>query len=505
MVSTGYPLASAEALRVLMEGGNAMDAALTAAGVLSVIKSYHCGLGGDAFVLFYSAKKGKVYALNGSGRSPYLTEKNRYKDGIPVRGILSATVPGTVDVWAQAAERFGSRKLKDLLRPAIKWAEEGFPVFPNLARLIESSAEMHRSDVAWAKVFLPGGKPPERGQLLYQKDLAKSLTAIAEQGRDAFYRGWIAESIVRASREKGGDFSLRDFGEHCSKEEEPLHDSYRGYRVYVPPPNSYGLLLLLQLKLLEQHDLMAVGPNTPECLNLQLRAKEEASRSGDIWLADPDNINRRDLEDFLENCASGFGARDITLQETTTTGGDTTYIAAVDGEGNCVSLIQSVHHSFGSGVLADGTGIVINNRMLGFNLVPGHPNEVGPHKLPAHTLSPAMLLREETPVLIIGTPGGVGQTQFLVQMICNLFDFGMDVQEAIEAPRWQSERQGQVAIEERFPPHMRNALIDKGYEVKVVAPWDHTMGGAEAILIDPKSDVLFGGADPRRDGYAMGW
>lgn len=506
MVATGHPLASVEALHVLRQGGNAVDAALTAAAVLAVVKPNHCGLGGDAFMMIYSSKDGKVHALNGSGKSPFATKRVQYERGIPERGFFAATVPGAVDAWIEAAKRFGSREFKDILRPAIKCAEEGFPAFPNLLHVIESSSAALSKDQLWAGLFMPGGKVPRAGQLLRQEDLARSLSAIAEGGREVFYRGWIAEAVVRASQEKGGNFSLRDFEEHHSKWEEPLCAVYRGYEVYVPPPNSYGLLLLLQLKLLENYGLLALGHNTAEYLTCQLEIKDRAWSDGMEWIADPGAVSRPDLERFIRS----YPVREATdhapvpkfvlPQE-----GGTTYVAAVDSRGNWVSLIESLFYSFGSGVVVEGTGMVLNNRMVGFNLIEGHPNELDSHKRPAHTLSPALVLKDGRPYLAIGTPGGVGQTQFLAQLLCNLLDFGMDVQQAIEAPRWRSERERTVELEERFPGGVEQTLRERGYQVAISGAWNEAMGGAEAILLDAESGVFLAGADPRRDGYAMGW
>jgi gamma-glutamyltranspeptidase/glutathione hydrolase len=351
---------------------------------------------------------------------------------------------------------------------------------------------------------LPEGRAPKTGELLRQRDLARSLEVVAEHGRDAFYEGSIAKSIVRCSRDRGGFFEHCDLTEHRSRWEEPIHAGYKGLDVYVPAPNSYGLLLLLQLKLLEGSGLVALGHNTLESLELQLKIKERSAREGDPWIADPDRLDRRALDAWIQSYPGksnvGDGASNVVAA-----GGDTTYIAAADHEGNWVSLIQSVHQSFGCGVVADGTGICLNNRMPGFNLIAGHPNELQPDKRPAHTLSPALALKDGKPFLTIGTPGGMGQTQFLAQMICNLFDFGMNVQEAVEAPRWQSETRGRVELEKRFPAGVAESLREKGYEVRVVDAWEPMMGGAEAIIQDARSGAFMGGADPRRDGYAMGY
>ncbi|MEX0803188.1 MAG: gamma-glutamyltransferase [Candidatus Binatia bacterium] len=503
MVATGHPLASNAALDVLKDGGNAVDATLCASAVLSVVKSYHCGLGGDIFGIFYSAKDQRVLVLNGSGRSPRLVRRELYSDSIPHRGILAASTPGTVDGWMKAAARLGSRSMRDLLKPAIEYAENGFPVFPHLANVIQSSYTKLADDPAWAAIFLPEGRAPEVGDLLVQKNLAATLVDIANGGREGFYTGEIAKAIVRISERHRGFFSLSDFAEHRSRWEEPLYATYRGYDIYVPPPNSYGLLLLLQLQMLADYDLANYGHNTPDYVGLQLKAKEEAWRAGDFWIADPDQYRRDQITDFLEAFPRHIEKNNST-PPSSKQGSDTTYVAAADKFGNWASLIQSVHQSFGCGIVVDGTGIVLNNRMSGFNLIPGHPNELAPGKLPAHTLSPALALKEGKPILAIGTPGGLGQTQFLAQTLCNLFDFNMNIQEAIEAPRWQSEQAGHVELESRFSDNVDKLLLREGYHVTRRGGWEFAFGGVESVFLH-KNNVFMGAADPRREGYAIGY
>jgi gamma-glutamyltranspeptidase/glutathione hydrolase len=297
---------------------------------------------------------------------------------------------------------------------------------------------------------------------------------------------------------------LRDFAEHQSRWEEPLCATYRGYEVAVPPPNSFGLLLLMQLKILAKHELTKYGHNTAEYLSVQVKAKEDAWAAGQRWLADPLRYQRDELAQYLD----GFPGNIEKLRSPGSLrdhGTSTTYIATADKFGNWASLIQSVHQSFGCGVVVDGTGIVLNNRMSGFNLIPNHPNELAPAKLPAHTLSPALILQDGKPVIVIGTPGGLGQTQFLTQTICNVVDFGMNLQEAIEAPRWQSESTGYVELESRISQDVSRRLISQGYEVNTCSSWEFAFGGVQAIGLHQNGKVLMAGADPRRDGYAIGY
>lgn len=504
MVASGHPLASTAALDVLKDGGNAVDAALCASGVLSVIKSYHCGLGGDVFGVFYSADRRRILVLNGSGRSPRLLRREAYSQSIPHRGILAASTPGTVDAWFEAASKLGSRTMHDLLKPAIEYADNGFPVFPHLAKVIRSSHKTLAADPAWAEIFLPDGKAAEIGDLLVQKDLAATLRAIADGGRESFYAADCAKSIVRKSDRCGGFFSLRDFAEHQSRWEKPLCATYRGYEVAVPPPNSFGLLLLMQLKILAKHELTKYGHNTAEYLSVQVKAKEDAWAAGQRWLADPLQHQRDELAQYLDGFPGNI-EKPRSPGSLKDHGTSTTYIATADKFGNWASLIQSVHQSFGCGVVVDGTGIVLNNRMSGFNLIPNHPNELAPAKLPAHTLSPALILQDGKPVIVIGTPGGLGQTQFLTQTICNVVDFGMNLQEAIEAPRWQSESTGYVELESRISQDVSRRLISQGYEVNTCGSWEFAFGGVQAIGLHQNGKVLMAGADPRRDGYAIGY
>lgn len=505
MASTGHSLASGEALYVLKKGGNAMDAALAAAAVLSVIKSYHCGLGGDVFALYYSACDEKLYCLNGSGKSPIRLKREFYQKEIPTRGALAANVPGAVDAWLQLANRFATRPLKELWEPAIDYAANGFPVFPHLARVIKSFGERGHKDPAWAKIFFPAGKPLQVNELLVQNDLARTLNEISCNGRDAFYDGRVAESICRTFEEKGGCFSLEDFHEHQSLWETPIHRAYRGYEVYVPPPNSYGLLLLLQLTLLERQNPATLTQNSGETVELQLRAQIQALENGCPWVADSESFDRKALDAFLLDYPAMKVIQSCSPQISIGLGEDTTYITTADDQGNWVSMIQSVHESFGCGIVVDGTGLILNNRTQGFNLVSGHPNELAPHKRPAHTLSPAMVFKDNVPWLALGTPGGMGQTQFLAQILSNLIDFGMDIQQAIEAPRWQSKGASTVEIETRFPSETKPHLQNAGFKVKVTESWDFRMGGAEGILVDRNTGVFQAGADPRRDGYAIGY
>jgi gamma-glutamyltranspeptidase/glutathione hydrolase len=450
------------------------------------------------FGIFHRANDRKTLVLNGSGRAPRKIRRELFADGIPHRGILAASTPGTVDGWVQLAAKLGSRSLAEILEPAIYYADRGFPIFPHFAQVIRAAEKSLGGDPAWSRIFLQQGKAPESGEVFVQKDLAATLRAIAGGGREGFYGGETASLMVRTSEQYGGCFSLEDFTAHRSHWDEPLSTHYRGYEISVPPPNSFGLLLLLQLKHLAEHDLAKYDHNAP-----LVGAKEKAWNAGRYWIADPDQHQHGGLREFLANYPSGITSSG-TVGESNYRG-STTYVATADRSGNWASLIQSVHQSFGCGIVVDGTGIALNNRMSGFNLISGHPNELAPGRLPAHTLSPALISKAGQPVAAIGTPGGVGQTQFLAQTLCNILDFRMNIQEAIEAPRWQSEKPGEVELENRFSDVVAKQLIRDGYDVKIRGGWEFAFGGVEAIFLHPNETVLMGAADPRREGYAVGY
>jgi gamma-glutamyltranspeptidase/glutathione hydrolase len=514
MASTGHHLASLEAERVLRDGGNAVDAALAASAVLTVVRPHFCGLGGDLFAHIYLADSRKVEVLNACGASPFGAEPNKFPaNGIPKKGFLAASVPGLVDGWEKLAGRYATRPLASLLKPAIELAEEGFPVYKNLAETLVECEKMLTQEGNRAKAFFKNGRPLMTGEFLIQSGLARSLREISQGGAESFYRGEGAKAVVRESQSRGGLFSDRDFLEHRSAWVEPIHCPFSGYEVYAVPPNSYGMLLLLQLAILDRFDLAKFGHNTADALHVQVESKKYALGSLARVIADPRYV-KADLNLLLSKNIADKLAGQIDLKkaafgveagnQSVRPGRDTTYLAVVDSSGNCVSMIQSLYHAFGSGVFIEDTGIVLNNRMIGFTLENEHPNQVAPHKRPAHTLSPALVLKDSKPAVVLGTPGGTGQTQSIAQILINLFEFGMDIQEAIEAPRWRSETETELAVEKRIPEVILNDLQQRGHNVKAIAPWSPSMGGAEGIVIQDNG-VLLAGADPRRDGYAIGY
>jgi len=466
-------------------------------------------MGGDAFALVYRARDGSFTAINGSGAAPRAAEA-LFETGIPQRGPRATTVPGAVAAWADLLERFGTRSLGDVLRPAIQYAREGFPVGDRLARSIASTQGVLASFYTSAAVFLRDGRPPQPGDVLVQADLAESLSMVAERGKEAFYQGELAEALVACSRAQGGLLALEDFAAHRSVWADPVSTFYRDYQVLAQPPVSQAHILLEELNIVEGDDLVALGHNSAPLIHLMVEAKKLAFADRYRYTGDPDFV-RVPMEAMLSKAHArrqraridpDRAARDPEALPVPDT--HTTYLAVVDPEGNAISYIQSIFSPFGCGMVAGDTGIVLNNRATGFSLDPASPNVLQPGKRPVHTLGAYMVARSGLPVLVLGTPGASAQVQTVFQLIVDLLDFRMDVQEAIEAPRWRSEGDD-LLLEGRVPTEVRDRLAAMGHRVQPAPDFDPQTGGAQVIKLDHAHGVLHGGADPRREGYALGW
>jgi gamma-glutamyltranspeptidase / glutathione hydrolase len=513
MVSSGHPLASQAAVRVLQDGGTAIDAATTAAGVLAVTKPESNGVGGDLFLLSYDAIADKVESLNASGRAPAAASLEAFKDGIPSHGPHSASVPGAVRGWADALERHGTISLADALSPAIDYAENGFPVSVRLATMMAQGAELLRQNKAAARAYLRDGRPYRPGDVLRQPDLARSLRRIAQDGPDVLYKGELASVIAQAHQQDGGYLTVDDLSRQDSVVGEPLFVDYRGCQVYNQPPVSLGAVLLQELKIVEAFDLASLPWDSAERVHLLVEAKKLAFADLESHITDPDFADLP-LEGLLsadyaakrraliqpDQASDGFGAGDPARY-----GGSTTYMAVVDPKGNAVSWIQTLFHRFGSGWMAPGTGILLNDRMNGFSTDPNHINRVEGGKRTAHTLNAPMVFQAGKPWLVFGTPGGYGQVQSDLQMLSSFVDAGLDLQAMVEAPRWLHQRGRKLAIESRFPASTLDGLRKLGHDLEVVGPWSDVMGGAQAIKVNQRTGALEGAADPRREGYAIGW
>lgn len=526
MIATSQPLASAAGLRVLQDGGNAIDAAVTAAAVLAVVEPTMNSIGGDLFALVFDAASGRVHALDACGRSARRATPEAFArrglTAMPPRGPLTVDVPGVVDGWHQLLTRFGTIDFARALAPAIAFAHDGYPVHEILAGEWAESARVLAEDPAAAATFLPGGRAPVAGEVFANPRLARSLERLAADGRDAFYRGALAAAIAADLAARDALLDAEDLAAHASEWVEPLSTRYRGYDVHEMPPSTQGFVALEMLNILEGFDLHAMGHNSAALLHTVTEAKKIAFADRAAYLADraavpPDAMavllskeyaaaRRREIDPrragaYAPAVLSGRAAAGVEVAFDGRDRGDTVYLTAADGRGNVVSLIQSIFASFGAGIVAGETGITLHNRGCGFVLTPGHPNEIGPRKRPLHTLVPAMVLKDARPWFSFGVMGGDNQAQAHAQVLINAVDFGFDVQRAGEAARMRHGEAG-LALESGIAPEVRAALTDLGHPT---IDGRGLMGGYQGIRIDGGRGVLMGGSDPRKDGLAIGW
>jgi gamma-glutamyltranspeptidase/glutathione hydrolase len=515
MIATSQALASAAGLKILQDGGNAIDAAVTAAAVLAVIEPSMNGIGGDLLALVHDAKTKKVYGLDSTGRSAHAATPQEFKrrglTAMPAAGVLTVDVPGVVEGWHQLLSRFGTIGLTKALAPAIDFARRGFPVAELMSYEWQNNVATLSADQHTADTFLPKGKAPRHGELFANPRLARSLELIAKDGRDAFYKGAIAEAIVTDIKRRDGLLALRDFAEHKADWVDPIATSYRGYDLLEMPPSTQGFVALEMLNIMEGFDITALGHNSADYLHVVSEAKRIAFADRSAFLADRDHMPKgvlqmltskdyassRRKEISMAKAAASYSSLDFAGKDL----GDTIYLTAADGHGNVVSFIQSLFSSFGAGFVAGDTGITLQNRGSGFVLTPRHPNEVGPHKRPLHTLVPAMLMNSGKPWASFGVMGGDNQAQAHAQIVANFIDFGMHVQRAGDAPRMRHMGE-ELALESGIGADVRSALEAKGH---IVRDGRGQVGGYQAIVVDHDAGVLMGGSGLRKDGVAIGW
>ncbi len=520
MIATSQALASAAGLKALQDGGNAIDAAITAAGVLAVVEPSMNGIGGDLFAIVWDTKTKKLHALDASGRSAYAATPEEFArrglEQMPSTGPLPVDVPGVVEGWSQLLNRFGTITMAKALQPAIRFARDGFPVQQITADDWKDAEKKLSQDPAAAKTFLPNGRAPAAGEIFANPNLAHSLELIAKGGRDAFYKGPIARAIIADMKARQGLLDERDFTTHTADWVETISTTYRGYEVHEMPPSTQGFVALEMLNILEGFDIKAMGHNSADYLHVVSEAKKIAFADRAAYLADREAMGRDVLKTLLDKNYAATRRKEIDLQKTgnyrpgpvpgvtldyiSDDLGDTISMTAADGQGNVISLIQSLFAGFGAGIVAGDTGITLHNRGSGFNLRAGHPNQIGPHKRPLHTLVPAMILKDGKPWVSFGVMGGDNQAQAHAQVVMNLVDFGMNIQDAGEAARMRHG--GELALESGIGAEVRKALEARGHTVR---DGRGAMGGFQGILIDPRSGVLMGGSDPRKDGLAIGW
>jgi len=516
IVASEHPLASQAGATVLAQGGTAVDAAVAANATLGVVAPMMCGMGGDLFALVYEAKSGKLYGLNASGWAPAgLTLEFLASQGVtnmPQRGIHSVTVPGAVDGWDKLLRRFGHCRFSTLLAPAIRCAEGGFPVSELVAAYWAGSEAMLRSDPSAARTFLPGDRAPRLGEVFRNPDLAWSYRQLARHGRRAFYAGQIAQRLVAGAQRQGGKLTLADLRDYSSAWVQPISTTYHGWTVYEIPPNGQGIAALVMLNLMECSPLAQYGHNSAAALHVMIEAKKLAYADMLRYVADPrfatvpvsGLLAKAYARERAKLIAADQAARAVEPGQPPAAGSETTYLCAVDREGNMISLIQSNYAAFGSGVVADGTGFALQNRGGLFSLDPKHPNALAGRKRPLHTIIPGFMAKDQLRIAF-GIMGGWNQSQAHAQFVANIVDHQMNLQAALEAPRFtkMSFAGRDVQIESRVPAEVRAQLEAKGHLVLLLGPFAQAVGGGQAVMRDFAAGVNYGASDPRKDGAAI--
>jgi gamma-glutamyltranspeptidase / glutathione hydrolase len=519
IVATSQPLASRAGVQILERGGNAVDAAIAANAVMALVEPHYNGIGGDLFSIYYEARTGKLYGLNAGGWAPAgLTPEFLRSKGVtrmPGSGIHSVTVPGVVAGWDALRSRFGKLPMADLLAPAIYYSDHGFPVTDVIAEYwSDATLKLAREPLA-AQTFLPDGRAPRAGEIFKNPRLASTLRLIAQKGAAGFYEGKTAEAIVAISREKGGAITLADLKEYKPEWVDPISTTYRGWTVYELPPNTQGIAALMMLNIMERYPLPEYGFQTTQTLHVMIEAKKLAYADMLRYVADP-HFSNVPVAPLLSKQHAVERARLIDPRKatcdvqpsslpglTTSSGGDTIYLSVIDRDGNIVSLIQSLYSSFGSGIVPPDTGVMLHNRGALFTLETGHPNLLAGRKRPLHTLIPAFMSRGDVKVGF-GIMGGFNQAQAHAQFVSNVVDFGLDVQEALEAGRFTkgSFSGCDVDVEELVPAKTRDELPALGHEVTVVPPRSGVFGYGQAVMSNGNG-VHFAGSEPRHDGEAI--
>lgn len=510
VVATSQPLAAQAGLSILKRGGNAVDAAVASAAVLNVVEPGSTGIGGDVFALVYDSRKGSLEGLNASGWSPRNATIEHYmKQGftkMPVHGVFSITVPGALAGWEALLEKFGTLSFREVLEPAINYARNGFPVSERIA---QAWPGIKLSRHPGGEEYLIDGRAPRPGERFRQKNLASTFEAIAEGGVDVFYRGDLSKKIIQFLENKGGIMKSEDFSEFEPEWVTPINIEYKGHTLYELPPNGQGLCALEALKIASHFDVEGFEFNSSKYLHTMIESMKLAFADGHHFITDPRfreiPVKRLISEDYSQK----RGTRITDKAMVTTLGpmkaSDTVYLTVVDRARNMVSFINSLYHNFGSGVVVEGTGIVLQNRGASFNLDEAHHNCLEPRKRPYHTIIPAMMYKNGEPFMSFGVMGGHMQPQGHLQVTSNIVNFQMSPQVALDAPRFRFEEEKKVLLEDSIAPTTMKDLMKRGHNIEVVSRLSPRFGGGQIIIVDHEQGCLYAGSDPRKDGCAVGY
>ena len=515
MVATSQPLAAMAGLRIMMEGGNAVDAAVATAAALNVVEPQSTGIGGDVFALVRMAADEKVRALNSSGLSPAAAslEELRQKGltAIPDQSPWAVTVPGAVGGWEAALAACGTMPLSEVLKPAIRYATEGYPVSEVIASAWAANAHKLRAQPSGAELLVEG-RPPAAGEIVRLPELGRSLAAVAEGGAAAFYDGDIAKSIAGYVQSLGGWLSMEDMAQHRAAWVEPIYTDYRGVCCWQCPPNSQGVNVLMALNLAEGFDISSMGFQSAdayhhliECMRLSLTDGLYHITDQEKMRVPVDELTSKSYAERRRGLIRPDAAMESVDVGAVPTHADTVYLSCIDGQGNACSFINSLFMGFGTGLVAPGTGIALQNRGAFFSLDPDHPNALAPSKRTYHTLIPGMATKDDELWLSYGVMGGTQQAQGHFQVLANMIDFGLGPQAALDAPRFRINIGQGVALEDIVPDEISRDLAARGHDLMVGPPHGVSFGGGQIIEVDPRTGVLTGGSEPRLDGCAVGW
>ena len=526
MACTSQPLATQAALDVLKQGGSAVDAAIAANAVLGVVEPMSCGIGGDLFAIVWDTKTAKLHGLNASGRSPAALKREHFTEkkltSIPKEGPLPVSVPGCVDGWIELHKKFGKLPLTKVLASAMYYANNGYPVTEVIAEDWRSTPEDVQKQPGFKETFMPNGRAPTKGEIFVNRNVGRTLEKIAKEGRAGFYNGEVAETIGKFMKKHGGFLAAQDLADHKSDWVDPVSTNYRGYDVWELPPNGQGIAALQILNILEGYDIKGMGFGSPDYAHLFIEAKKLAFEDRAKYYADPafskipvkDLISKKYAEQRRKLINPKKAAKTYDAGKPSLNEGDTIYLTAADKDGNMVSLIQSNYRGFASGMVPDGLGFALQNRGEMFTFEEGHANVYAPKKRPFHTIIPAFITKDGKPWMSFGVMGGAMQPQGHVQIVVNMIDFGMELQEAGDAPRIQHvlsseptgekmKEGGQVYLEFGFAEETERELLERGHKIGRASAG--SFGGYQAIRFDAERKIYFGASESRKDGQAAGY